>query len=230
MCNEFQRRNKFLIACYSNNIEEVKTLELPDFKFLNNVLIDMCGVGLLNIAKYIYNHEDRKDYDDEITYDDAVIESCKNGQLHILQWLLDIPLTYTHSFTRAFTTTCEYGHLHIAQLLYNQDEDIIRFAPDAFIEACKNGHLNIAKWLIDNHYKSSGFIHFKSYSNFKVEIKELLIGANLVHPRQLNTADLEHYLTYTDGLVPADFNHPNTRKRGQHTKPAPKYFFFEFDI
>ncbi len=178
--------------------------------------------GLLNMAKYIYNHEDRKDYDDEITYDDAVIESCKNGHLHILQWLLDIPLTYTHSFRRAFTTACEHGHLHIAKLLYDADEDIIRFTPDAFIEACQNGYLNIAKWLIDMHYKSSGFIQFDNYSHFQLEIKELLIEANLVHPRQLNKDDLEHYLECTDGLVPADFNHPNTRKRGQRTKPAPK--------
>ena len=136
-------------------------------------------------------------------------QAYENNDLEKMKWVVGLGCKINAS--RAFLLSCLNGNFEMAQFIYFnlKVDDIIDLA---FLYACAAGHLDIVKWLIDIHYKSSGFIYFESYHNFKLEIKELLIEANLVHPSQLNTADLEHYLTYTDGLVPADFDYPNTHK------------------
>ena len=205
--------SEFMCACYANDLEKVKKLKyMCDENQLNDAFIEVCREGYLDIAKCLYHPS----YD--INW--AFLYACQNGHLHVAKWLYKFGINIAYIDNYVIIAACENGYLNMSKWLYSLGFII----PDQneFIVVCYFGRIDIVKWLIDIHYKSSGFIHFKSYSNFKLEIKELLIGANLVHPRQLNTADLEHYLTYTDGLVPADFDHPNTRKRGQHTKPAPK--------
>ena len=235
----------FKCVCMSGDLEQVKTYKIPDFNTLNSAFISVCMEGYLDIAKYLFEngadiscnfysafintcrdgHLDVAQWmhglgiKDNIVYVYAFVNACQNGRLHVAKWLCELQ---PHDINFAFIEACYEGHLNVAQWLYESGADISAKNNNAFLDACNATRIDIVKWLIDIHYKLSGFIHFKNYHNFKLEIKELLIEANLVHPSQLNTADLEHYLARTKGLVPSDFDHPNTHKRGQRTKPAPK--------
>ena len=234
-------RKEFLDACEANDLDRMKSQKIPNIDIINEALIDACCYGYIEIAEYLYNigadisqgsysafvvacrfdnfeiAEWLYELGSEIEHS-AFSEVCYAGNMYIAKWLYELDANILDS--KSFIDACSGGHLHIVQWLYSLDPTII--SSDALIRACLSSNIDLVKWLIDIHYKHEQHIYFYDYSRFLLEIKELLIEANLVHPRQLNNADLEHYLECTDGLVPADFNHPNTRKRGQRTKPAPK--------
>ena len=141
---------------------------------------------------------------------------CEKGYLEIAEYLFDNGADISCNDNEPFLYACAKGHLHIAQWLHKLGVDISH--TDNLEVACESGNIYLVKWLIEIYFKNLSFIHFSFYPIYKLEIKELLIEANLVHPRKLNERDLEHYLARTNGLVPADFDYPNTQ--GQRTKSA----------
>ena len=225
---------------YSELVKIFNTTDEGFIKILGYAFFHTCLGGNLIILQWLYS----LDVDLSEHMDLIFIEACLNGYFDIAQWIHNSGATYDK--TLALIQTCARGHLDMSDWLYNLGADISH--PDVYIYACLNGQLHIlqwlyslgvnisgheafnnacysknietVKWLIENPYKSSSFIQLDSYANFKLEIKNLLIDHNLVHPRQLEGDDLTYYLARTENLVPSDFDYPGTTKRGKHTKSA----------
>ena len=197
----------FKNACIKGHLNIAKWLyELGVNTSDTNIFINTCANGHLEVVQWLHS------IGFDISNTTSFIESCKNGHLHIAQWLYDKNI----SDPAAFVHACKNGHLHIAQWLHSLGTDISD--PNALILSCLHKRYNIVTWLIEIHYKHSSHIYFKDYALFELEIIELLIDNDLLHPKQLSAAYLNYYLARTKGLVPADFDHPNTQ--GQRTKPA----------
>jgi ankyrin repeat protein len=83
--------------------------------------------------------------------DKVFLYACKNGHLHVAQWLLQIkPAIDISAYNEeAFRGACSNGHLHVAQWLLQIKPTIYISAQNeyAFRWACVNEHLNIAQWL-----------------------------------------------------------------------------------
>ena len=161
----------FIAACDSNDLDRVKKLRIPNDIRLINIFIDACGDGYLDIAKYVYNLHPLR-----TSLVHGFINACKHGHIHVAQWIhsvgIDIadPDSYKKAFNDAFKEACVNGHLHVAQWLHSLGADISD--PNAFIFACYNYHIDVVKWLIDIHYKYSGFIDFPDYSKIELKIKK----------------------------------------------------------
>jgi hypothetical protein len=92
--------------------------------------------------------------------DDEIFRlACRNGQLHVAQWLLQVStekgqdINISANNEEAFRCACMYGHLELAQWLLQvskergQDINISALNEFAFWWACSNGHLEVAQWL-----------------------------------------------------------------------------------
>ena len=88
----------------------------------------------------------------EIDYEYAFIDACKNGHTDVAKWLLSIKSDIdTSTSNYAFRLTCSNGHIDVAKWLLSIKSDIDISANDdkAFTDACLNDHINIAKWFIE---------------------------------------------------------------------------------
>jgi hypothetical protein len=138
------------------------------------------------LNKYYYkNNEDR--------INKALIYSCKNGQLEITRWILDIyPEISNNNLNNEnlFRTSCEKGYLEFAKWLlekypainiYASVEDSFQNKYNAFTESCKNGHLEMTIFLhnldcnkIFDEYKNIAF--FNCCENGKLEVAQWLLS------------------------------------------------------
>ena len=205
---------QFRDACFSNDLELVKTLEPPELSEINEIFIYVCINGDLEMAKWLYQNG----AEISVNNNKALIHACCYGQIHIAQWLYDSGIDISNQNNLAFIITCMHGQIYMAKWLHKLGANITDQDNRAFRQAITWGRVDIVKWLIEIHYKSSSFIHFDNYREFKLEIKNLLIDS--VYPRQLEGDDLTYYLARTENLVPSDFDYPGTTKRGKRTKPA----------
>ena len=201
---------QFSAACLSNNLELVK--EMPDQFVPRWIFLNVCKLGYLDMAKLLYMR--RPEILDIINY--SLRCAGWAGSLNVIQWLHSVGVDISHP--NVYIYTCLNGQLHILQWLHSLGINIS--GQKAINNACHSKSIETVKWLIENPYKTSSFIQFESYAKFKLEIKNLLIDHNLVHPRQLTGCDLLYYLARTNNLVPSDFDYPGTTKRGKHTKSA----------
>lgn len=230
----------FIEACGTGQLDIAKWMYNLDPDIVNAVALSYaCKNGHLDVVEWICSLEH------DIVSSDSINEACMYNHLDILKilymynpsafnswtyiiaryhkylniiewlWKLGIP-DITHL---VFTDACCTGNLDIAKSIYQLYSNFIDKNNRGLIYACVNNRIDIVKWLIDVHL-ATGFIYFSWYDEYTLEIKNLLIDNNLVHPSQLNDADLEHYLNRTNRIVPADFDYPNTIKRGKRTKPA----------
>jgi hypothetical protein len=244
----------FVDACKNNDIELAKTCQIPDKDTLNDLFIDICEIGHLEIAKYIHTMGVYKYnaafvhacwcghlnvaqwlYSlgfklSELNLLKSFVYACAKGYFNLAKWLYDLVANLNINFHMyhmsiytniAFELACRNGHLHIAKWLNSLGT---YFFNDAFVYACSEGQLHVVEWLIDVHYKKSNYIKFDNYTNFKDEIKNILIDNNLINPSTLALDDLKYYLKRTNNIVPPDFNtlHEGftVKYRGAHTKSA----------
>lgn len=119
---------------------------------------------------------------------------CSRGYLEIAKYLYEKGADITCYNNQPFISACCRGHFNVAQWLYELGINVMCRDNEVFWKACSSGNISLAKWLIEIHYNKCSFIHFDNYKYFKLEIKNLLIDTNLVHPSQLEMPDLEYYL------------------------------------
>lgn len=117
--NGFSMDNFKEIANYAE-FYQIKILIFTIRNWLNRSFVKACETGNLNHAQKLFSTNWIKSRAHE---DLAFRRSCKNGHLHMAQWLLEIdPSIDIHAKeNRAFLVSCRNGHLHIAQWLLNLD-------------------------------------------------------------------------------------------------------------
>ena len=80
----------FIKACKNNDIELAKTFPIPDQQELNQVFIDVCVCGHLKVAQWLHSLGANISAQNNI----AIISSCYNDNINIVEWLIDIHYKY----------------------------------------------------------------------------------------------------------------------------------------
>ncbi|KAF0988668.1 hypothetical protein HZS_1980, partial [Henneguya salminicola] len=122
---------------------------------LNYSLIEASIFGHLNIVTYLVSIGADVNYISPFSFDTPLIVACENGNLEIVQYLIQNNATLEnsrkdkHSLLMAASSG---GHLEIVRFLINLDVDINKKDPEnhhtALSLACLNGHINIVKILL----------------------------------------------------------------------------------
>ena len=126
------------------------------------------------------------------------IDSCQNGHLEIVKYLLTSPDLKEHADIHAdndvgFRWACENGYLEVVKYLLTspdlKEHANIHARDDlGFICACEQGHLEVVKYLIiDMNIEKT--IHIEKYLNENKDNKYVQQAIEL-----FNTRDLHHQL------------------------------------
>ena len=105
--------------------------------------ISACRTGDLVGAQLILNNNPNLNFSD--LNDAAFHDACRNGHLHVAQWLKSIQ-TVSANVCLAFQLACRHGHLQVAQWLHSTFN--VSAVNEHFQVACTNGHLQVAQWLL----------------------------------------------------------------------------------
>lgn len=140
-----------------------------------------CRTGNLEMAKYVFELRHRKEftliidihankeeafflackYGKGITDCGVSTRCCRNNQLDVVKWLLEIsqllgkPIDIRAMNDLAFRISCKYGHLELAKYLFdlscNNNNRINIHAENeyAFLESYRRGHREVAHWLLE---------------------------------------------------------------------------------
>ena len=144
-----------------------KTIELYKTltpKQLNEVFIDSCSNGYLEVVKYLLTSAELKEHADIHTKDDGgFIWACRSGRLEVVKYLLTSP------------KLTEHADIHASNNL-------------GFRWACDQGHLEVIKYLIiDMNIEKTNYI--EKYLNEAKDNKYVQQAIEL-----FNTRDLHHQL------------------------------------
>lgn len=113
-----------------------------------------CESGQLEIMKLLYNII--KDLDLNLDNNFLFRNSCENGYVDIVKWLLENsknPINIRMMNEYPFRISCKNGYLELAKLLYQlgiDNNDPINITAKhhyAFIRSSENNHIETAKWL-----------------------------------------------------------------------------------
>jgi ankyrin repeat protein len=148
----------FINACKTGKISEAMDMiflnEKIDFhKDVNNIFINACYLGFLDLAKWIYGLRLSVNLDLSYTGDCPFRFACQNGHLEMAKWLYSVNknLNISNSNDYAFRFACYDGHLEVVKWLYSikKDIDISIWKDNTFRTVCSSGKLDVAKYLID---------------------------------------------------------------------------------
>lgn len=126
---------------------------------LNNVFIQACEYGYLDVVKYLLTSTELTKHANIHAHDDAGFRwACENGHLDIVKYLLTSPELTEHADIHAyndygFRSACEYGHLDIVKYLLTSPElkehaDIHAKNNGGFQWACEPDHVHIIQYLL----------------------------------------------------------------------------------
>ena len=80
----------FIRACKNNDLTLAKTFPIPDQQELNQVFINVCECGNLEVAQWLHS----QGANISAQNDRAIINSCYKGHINIVEWLIDIHYKY----------------------------------------------------------------------------------------------------------------------------------------
>lgn len=108
---------------------------------------NLCGIGKLDIAQFIYSIIEYKDHDIRL----AFYYACKNGHLKVAKWLHSLETEV--DINKSFYDACYNGYLELAKWLRSLGgvDDIDR----CFYNVCEKGYLELAKWLYSTGVSNS---------------------------------------------------------------------------
>ena len=183
-------------------IELYKTLTQEQ---LNDVFIDSCQKGHLEIVKYLLISPDLKEHADIHADNDYGFRlACEKGHLEIVKYLLTSADLKEHADIHAdndwgFVWACSRGHLEVVKYLLTgtdlkEHADIHADNDFGFRLACANGQLEIVKFLIvDMSIEKTK--HIKHYLKENQDNKCVKEAIELFKIREFNQKlnnDLEH--------------------------------------
>ena len=168
-------------------------------KQLNDVFINSCARGHLEIVIYLLTSADLKEHANiHADNDEGFRLACANEHLEIVKYLLTSADLKEHADIHAyndygFRLACENGHLEIVKYLLTSAEltehaDIHAENDLGFRSACYQGHLEVVKYLIiDMNIDKTNYI--ETYLNKNKDNKYVQHAIEL-----FNTRDLHHQL------------------------------------
>lgn len=113
----------------------------------NNLFIDMCYLGHIEVAKFIL--EIQPETDPKYFGYRSIIEACRGGKLEVAKWLVECFDDNNVMYSEVFNLSCLGGYSKLCRWVYSlpkfpKNRETIQLA---FNNACRGGHLNLAKWL-----------------------------------------------------------------------------------
>lgn len=169
-------------------IEECKVSD----KYLNEGLFLSCGIGNLDIAKYLVEHGAND-------FNGGMHDACRCGHLEMVKYMIECGAV---DFNVGFRKACWYNQPHILKYLVevymttstNVLEQIKDFNA-GFIGACYSGNLDMVKYLVKLganqftkgfeyacHYNNRNIIDYLielGVNNFNIGLREACCGGHL---------------------------------------------------